>query len=113
MGTIDSRATGILGDCKRLRDGISELRIDWGPGYRVYYAMGKKTGLLRTDPISEQRTAYSRWTALVAFAELPLPGARDSRYSRRGRHSSTEVADSKLDLSRFPFPRFPFHKFAM
>jgi putative addiction module killer protein len=30
---------GNFGDCKPLRDGIWELRIDWGPGYRVYYAM--------------------------------------------------------------------------
>lgn len=27
---------GNLGDCKPLRDGIQELRIDHGPGYRVY-----------------------------------------------------------------------------
>lgn len=26
-----------LGDAKPLRDGISELRIDYGPGYRVYF----------------------------------------------------------------------------
>lgn len=26
-----------LGDAKTLRDGISELRIDYGPGYRVYF----------------------------------------------------------------------------
>ncbi|MGW8258147.1 MAG: type II toxin-antitoxin system RelE/ParE family toxin [Thermoguttaceae bacterium] len=30
---------GNFGDCKPLRDGIWELRIDVGPGYRVYYAM--------------------------------------------------------------------------
>lgn len=27
---------GNLGDCKPLRDGVQELRIDYGPGYRAY-----------------------------------------------------------------------------
>lgn len=29
-------ATGNLGHCKPLRDGVQELKIDIGPGYRVY-----------------------------------------------------------------------------
>lgn len=30
---------GLLGDHQRLRDGVSELRIDFGPGYRLYYTV--------------------------------------------------------------------------
>ena len=29
-------AAGIFGDCKPLREGVQELRIDVGAGYRVY-----------------------------------------------------------------------------
>ena len=35
---INRLATGNFGDCKPLRQGLCEMRIDWGPGYRVYYA---------------------------------------------------------------------------
>ena len=38
---------GNFGDCKPVRDGVSELRMDWGPGYRVYFSsMGKTVVLL-------------------------------------------------------------------
>lgn len=36
---VNRLAAGNFGDCKPLQQGLSELRIDWGPGYRVYYAM--------------------------------------------------------------------------
>ncbi|MES2222612.1 MAG: type II toxin-antitoxin system RelE/ParE family toxin [Acidobacteriota bacterium] len=32
-------ATGNFGDSRRLGEKLYELRIDYGPGYRVYYAM--------------------------------------------------------------------------
>ena len=44
---INRLAAGNIGDCKSLRQGLFELRIDWGPGYRVYYAMiGRECALL-------------------------------------------------------------------
>lgn len=39
-------ANGNFGDCKPLRDGVWELRIDHGPGYRVYYAQVGKVVIL-------------------------------------------------------------------
>jgi len=55
---INRLAVGNFGDCKALGQGLYELRIDWGPGLRVYYGMiGQARVLLlcggdkRTQPI--------------------------------------------------------------
>ena len=34
---IDRLALGNLGDHQVLEGGVVELKIDWGPGYRVYF----------------------------------------------------------------------------
>ena len=34
---LDRMATGNPGDVKSVGDGISEMRIDYGPGYRAYF----------------------------------------------------------------------------
>jgi putative addiction module killer protein len=39
-------AAGNFGDSKQLSQGLYELRIDFGPGYRVYYGMLGRTCVL-------------------------------------------------------------------
>lgn len=34
---LDRLATGHAGDVRPVGEGISEMRIDYGPGYRVYF----------------------------------------------------------------------------
>ena len=36
VARVNRIAAGNFGDCKPLRDGVQELKIDFGPGYRVY-----------------------------------------------------------------------------
>lgn len=43
---INRLAAGNFGECKALREGVWELKIDYGPGYRVYYAKSGRTCVL-------------------------------------------------------------------
>jgi len=40
---VERLAAGNPGDVKPIGEGVSELRIDYGPGYRVYYTMHGRT----------------------------------------------------------------------
>ena len=37
LARIASAQHGNFGDCKVLGEGVSEMRVDVGPGYRVYF----------------------------------------------------------------------------
>ncbi|MEF8724241.1 MAG: type II toxin-antitoxin system RelE/ParE family toxin [Candidatus Accumulibacter delftensis] len=43
---LERMKVGNFGDHKFCRDGVWELRIDTGPGYRVYYAQAGQTLVL-------------------------------------------------------------------
>jgi putative addiction module killer protein len=46
VARLDRLSVGNFGDCKVLRAGLCELRINWGPGYRVYYSQVGKAYVL-------------------------------------------------------------------
>jgi putative addiction module killer protein len=43
---IERLAMGNAGDVKPVGEGVSELRIDYGPGYRVYFKKHRQTLIL-------------------------------------------------------------------
>jgi putative addiction module killer protein len=46
LARIERLATGHSGDAKPIGEGVSELRIDFGPGYRVYYKQQGKVVII-------------------------------------------------------------------
>ena len=59
--------TGNFGAAKPLRDGVFELRLDFGPGYRVYYGRDGRTIIILLGGGSKRRqdtdivAAVQRW----------------------------------------------------
>jgi putative addiction module killer protein len=46
IARLDSARLGNLGDCKSVGPAIREMRIHFGPGYRVYFSRRKNVVLL-------------------------------------------------------------------
>ena len=59
--------TGNFGSAKALQEGVSELKLDFGPGYRVYFGRDGKTIIILLGGGSKRRqsadiaAAIERW----------------------------------------------------
>ena len=64
---LDRVELGNFGTVKPVGGGVSELKIDYGPGYRVYFAMSGKTVVLlliggdKSTQQSDIKTAKGYW----------------------------------------------------
>lgn len=61
---VDRVATGNFGEYKFLQEGVWELKIDVGPGYRVYYAQERTTVVLLLCGGSKRTQAVDIKTAV-------------------------------------------------
>lgn len=58
LARIDRLGLGNAGDCKSVGEGVMEMRIHYGPGYRVYYVTRGDTLIVLLaggDKSSQQR----------------------------------------------------------
>ncbi len=58
---------GNFGSAKALKGGISELRLDFGPGYRVYFGMDGKTLVILLGGGSKKRQSSDIASALYRW----------------------------------------------
>jgi putative addiction module killer protein len=67
---IDRLALGNPGDVKPVGDGVSEMRIDYGQGYRVYFGQHGRTLVIllcggtkktQVSDIKEAKRLYAEW----------------------------------------------------
>jgi len=64
---IDRLSLGNPGDARPVGEGVSELRIDYGPGYRVYFA-SRGPGLIIVLGGGDKRTQDRDIEAALALA---------------------------------------------
>ena len=64
---IERLASGLAGDVKPVAEGVSELRIDYGPGYRVYFTKwGASVVILLAGGDKKSQTADIRLALRLA-----------------------------------------------
>jgi putative addiction module killer protein len=62
-------AANLPGDCKPIANGVWELRIDHGPGYRIYYARAGKRLILLLLGADKRRQQVDIERALGYWAD--------------------------------------------
>ncbi len=90
VARLDRLQLGLLGDWKSVGGGVCELRIDCGPGYRVYYGQEGQTLILLLCA-GEKRTqskdiekAHGYWKDYKARSAPQPPVQRGRASAKRG-----------------------------
>lgn len=111
---LDQVRLGNLGKNRSVGEGVFELKIDYGPGYRVYYGQDKKTVVLlllggdksfpkRTEPRPERigRTTKGERTMAkktTAYQEDLIEALKDPREAAAYLNAAMEEGDRALFL---------------
>ncbi len=67
---IDRLQSNNFGDCKACGGGVWELRIDFGPGYRIYYARAGRAVMLLLGGGSKRTQASDIKRAVLDWADF-------------------------------------------
>lgn len=93
MVRLDRLKAGLFGDCKSVGAGVYELRIDHGPGYRVYFGHEGETLVLllcggdKGTQTSDIEKAHGYWQDYKAriSPKRPVQGVEVSKERKRNR----------------------------
>lgn len=90
---LDRLQAGLFGDWKSVGAGVFELRIDHGPGYRIYYGQHDATLVLllcggdKGAQAADIRRAYGYWKDYQArsASQPPIQGGQAPKKRKRNR----------------------------
>jgi len=66
LARLERLAVGNFGDCKPCREGVKELRIHYGQGYRIYFAQVGQSAILLLSG-GDKRTQSADITEAVEY----------------------------------------------
>jgi putative addiction module killer protein len=92
VSRLDRLKAGLLGDWKSIGKGVCELRIDYGPGYRVYYAQDGEALIIllcggdKRSQAKDIERAHAYWKDYkVRKPKPPVPSSGAPAKRGRGR----------------------------
>lgn len=100
---IERLALGNAGDVKQVGEGVSELRINYGPGYRVYYKKTGRTIVILLAGGTKQTQSRDIKTALRLakglLGELCMSAVKTTRYDVAEHLRTSEEMAAYLEAS--------------
>jgi len=69
---LEKMAKGNFSNVKAVGDGVSEYKLDWGPGYRIYFGEDGETLVILVGGGTKKRQSTDIASAKEKFAEYKL-----------------------------------------